>query len=231
MRYSEHTIIWILIWVILRNLFSPLQWRHSEHDGVLDHQPHGCLLNLLFRRRSKKISKLRVTGLFEGNTTVTGEFPTQRASNAENVSTWWRHHDYCLLIYIYILWRPACYHDVSIRQMPRDTYLRYIIATLCPSLRMTQKSCEPNNIIGFQLALRDTSQWTYHATWAISLTIHITIGVVVFYKDALFHCVYTGLNNRTISCNFCVFGLIAHNVLKICRTKRPNSSHTVATTM
>ena len=24
---------------------------------------------------------------------ITGEFPAQRASNAENVSIWWRHHD------------------------------------------------------------------------------------------------------------------------------------------
>ena len=24
---------------------------------------------------------------------VTGEFPAQRASNAENVSIWWRHHE------------------------------------------------------------------------------------------------------------------------------------------
>ena len=24
----------------------------------------------------------------------TGEFPTQMASNAENVSIWWRHHEY-----------------------------------------------------------------------------------------------------------------------------------------
>ena len=38
-----------------------------------------------------KKSKLRVTGLCEGNSPVTGEFPAQRASNAENVSTWWRH--------------------------------------------------------------------------------------------------------------------------------------------
>ena len=44
------------------------------------------------RRRSKKTSKLRVTGLCEGNSPVTGEFPAQRASNAENVSIWWRHH-------------------------------------------------------------------------------------------------------------------------------------------
>ena len=33
-----------------------LQWRHNECDGVSNHQPHDCLLNRLFRRRSKKIS-------------------------------------------------------------------------------------------------------------------------------------------------------------------------------
>ena len=44
-----------------------LQWRHNEHDSVSNHQPHGCLLNQLFRRRSKKTSKLRVTGLCVGN--------------------------------------------------------------------------------------------------------------------------------------------------------------------
>ena len=40
-----------------------LHWRHNDHDGVSNHQPHGCLLKHLFRRRSKKTSKLRVTGL------------------------------------------------------------------------------------------------------------------------------------------------------------------------
>ena len=45
------------------------------------------------RRRSKKTSKLRVTGLCAGNSPVTGEFPTQMASNAENVPIWWRLHD------------------------------------------------------------------------------------------------------------------------------------------
>ena len=44
-----------------------LQWRHNDHDSVSNHQPHGCLLNRLFRRRSKKTSKLRVTGLCVGN--------------------------------------------------------------------------------------------------------------------------------------------------------------------
>ena len=68
-----------------------LKWRHNERHGVSNHQPHDCLLNRLFRRRSKKKSKLR-TGLCAGNSPVTGEFHAQRASNAENDSTWWRHH-------------------------------------------------------------------------------------------------------------------------------------------
>ena len=70
-----------------------LQWRHNGRDGVSNHQPHDCLLNRLFRRRSKKTSKLRGTGLCAGNSPVTGEFPAQMASNAENVSIWWRNHD------------------------------------------------------------------------------------------------------------------------------------------
>ena len=49
------------------------------------------LLNRSLRRRSKKISKLRVTGLCEGNSPVIGEFHVHRASKAENVSIWWRH--------------------------------------------------------------------------------------------------------------------------------------------
>ena len=69
-----------------------LQWRHNKRDGVSNNQPHDCLLNRLFRRRSKKTSKLRVTGLCGGNSPVTGEFPAQRASNTENISIWWRHH-------------------------------------------------------------------------------------------------------------------------------------------
>ena len=70
-----------------------LQWRHNGHESVSNHQPYDCLINRLFRRRSKKTPKLRVTGLCAGNSPGTGELPAQMASNAENVSIWWRHHD------------------------------------------------------------------------------------------------------------------------------------------
>ena len=77
-------------YVIIGN-FS-LHWRHSGRDSVSNRQPHDCLLNRLYRRRSKKTSKLRVTGHCAGNSPGTGEFPVQMASNAENVSIWWRHY-------------------------------------------------------------------------------------------------------------------------------------------
>ena len=71
-----------------------LRWRYNGRDSVSNHQPHDCLLNRLFRRRSKKTSKLRVTGLCAGKSPGTGEFPAQMASSAENVSIWWRRHEW-----------------------------------------------------------------------------------------------------------------------------------------
>ena len=69
-----------------------LQWHHNERNCVSNHQPHECLINRLLRHRWKRILKFRVSGLCEGNSPATSEFPAQRASNAENVFIWWRHH-------------------------------------------------------------------------------------------------------------------------------------------
>ena len=83
---------WYVLILDIHIFYVPLQWRHNGHDGVSNHQPNHCLLNRLFGRRSKKTSKLHVTGLCVGNSPGTDECPTQRARNAENVSIWWRHH-------------------------------------------------------------------------------------------------------------------------------------------
>ena len=56
---------------IIYSISHALKWCHNERDGVSNHQPYDCLLNCLFRRRSKKTSKLRVSGLCEGNSPVT----------------------------------------------------------------------------------------------------------------------------------------------------------------
>ena len=82
-----------------------LQWRHNGRHCISNHQHHDCLLKRLFRRRSNKTSKLRVTGLRAGNSPVTGEFPVQMTNNAENVSIWWRQYGICFI------WHGFCYYD------------------------------------------------------------------------------------------------------------------------
>ena len=71
---------------------AALHWRHNEHYGVSNHQPHSCLLNRLFRQQIKENIKVPRHWPLCWEFTGTGEFPAQRASNAENVSIWWRHH-------------------------------------------------------------------------------------------------------------------------------------------
>ena len=64
---------------------------------------YSILLNRLFRRRSKKEPKLRVTGLCEGNSPVTGEFPykgpvTQKMFSFDGVvmiSGWLGQFNHC----------------------------------------------------------------------------------------------------------------------------------------
>ena len=53
------------------------QWRHYGRGGVLNHRRFDFLLKRLYRRRSKKTSKLRVR---------------TKARDVENLSIWWRHH-------------------------------------------------------------------------------------------------------------------------------------------
>ena len=84
---------------------------HNGYDGISNHQLHRCLLNRLFGCRSKKTSKLRVTGLCAGNSPGTGELSAQRASNAENGSFWWCHHDVSKLCHYWFGWwlAVACF--------------------------------------------------------------------------------------------------------------------------
>ena len=72
---------------VFHDYATSLQWCHNECDGVSNHRPLGRLLNRLFRRRSKKASKLPVT--------VIGihRWPV---SNAKNVSIWLHHTHRCV---------------------------------------------------------------------------------------------------------------------------------------
>ena len=89
-----------------------LQWRHNERDGAPIHQPHDSLLSRLFGRRSKKISKFRVTGLCERNSPVVGVWPAQGASNAETfpfddvimIHSWFMSHEHSSVVPDWARW-------------------------------------------------------------------------------------------------------------------------------
>ena len=81
------------ICLLLYTKLSTLQWRHNERRRVSNHQFLDCLLNRLFRRRSRKTPRRSVNGICEGNLPMTGEFLAHRARDAENISICWRHHD------------------------------------------------------------------------------------------------------------------------------------------
>ena len=62
--------LWRYLWILwIQMVIFSLQWHHDEHYGVSNHQCLHCLLNRLFRRKSKKTSQLKVTGLCMGPVT------------------------------------------------------------------------------------------------------------------------------------------------------------------
>ena len=85
---QTYIFLLIMTWLICVCVIKMAQWRHNERDGVSNRRILDRLLKRLLRLRAK----LRFTGLCEGNSPVTSGFPSQRASNAENVSIWWCHH-------------------------------------------------------------------------------------------------------------------------------------------
>ena len=111
---------------------------HRSHYGdVIMGSMASQITNLMmvyssvYSGRSKKTSKLHVTGLCARNSPVTGEFPAQMTSNAKYV--WWRHDGFCSF-HVYWYWWPSptqssfnmlkCVKKV-LSHIPRDWYYLY----------------------------------------------------------------------------------------------------------
>ena len=127
--HMQFALCYVLLWC---SVGFTLRWRHNGRDSVSNHQSYrACLLNRLFRRRWKKTSKLRVTGLCVGNSPVTGEFPAQMASNAENVSISWRHQDPYPPWLLPCHWWSSRVHSliISVSMSTRRIYL--VLTTEC----------------------------------------------------------------------------------------------------
>ena len=95
-------LLYIYFWKTMTWIQPSIGPCHVAHNDVIMGTIASQITSLTIvysNQRSKKTAKLRVTGLCAGNSPVTGEFPAQRASNAENVSIWWRHHDFLRMCY------------------------------------------------------------------------------------------------------------------------------------
>ena len=120
-------------------IFGPsLRWRHNERDSVSNHQPHGCLLNSLLSRRSKKTLKLRVTGLRVGNSPGPVNSPhkgpvSRKMFPFDDVIMFkrmWRHYDEVnIASRQHLLFRYNTYHKICIPSCPqifRPTIVYYL---------------------------------------------------------------------------------------------------------
>ena len=74
------------------HLFSTLQWRHNEHDGVSNHQPHDCLLNRLFKAQIKENIKASRHWPLYGEFTGDRWIPRTNGQLRGNISFWLRHN-------------------------------------------------------------------------------------------------------------------------------------------
>ena len=101
-------------------------------------------LMIVYPTRSKKTLKLHVTGLCAGNSPFTGEFPAQRASNAENISIWLRHHEWKISIYNFL----HCFaHTASItRNVACNSLIRATCATEVVTLITSGAASDDNSV-------------------------------------------------------------------------------------
>ena len=158
-------------WSNRRRIFISLQWRHNGHDSVSNHQPHDCLPNRLFRRRSKKTSKLRTTGICAGNSPETGEFPAQKASNAENVFIWWRHQ--C----------PAC--------RTYEIATRFWVVVICPIIKCL-------TVLEFSFILFDLCLFITIFNFILNYVLIVTFWIFTYHKIWILLIIYCFIWNYWI---------------------------------
>ena len=182
----------------------PLHWRPNGRNSVSNHQPHDCLFNRLFRRRSKEASKLRVTGLCAVNSPGTGEFRAQMASNAVNVSIWWRHHDgqrvVCLSFQVwpkrYLRHRCVVYNVVIYRiVIYRESMILHSCVDSLPVHRYRR--------IWFHRQIYCFVNWLFRQSWKKILPLQFTVVEGGLYQR--FHCTEGAVMKKDIWWNFMSF--------------------------
>ena len=121
--------------------------------------------------RSKKTSNLRVTGLRVGNSPETGEFPAQMASNAENVSIWWRHHAFWNSESRFRIWMSNSFQNYS--WWRNDMEMLFALLALCegnPPVTSGFPSQRASNVVlGVslnKLLNKQSGYWWFETPWS-----------------------------------------------------------------
>ena len=114
---DNHSIYWFFgdLGAILT-----LQWRHNECNGVSCHRRFVCLLKRLFRRRSIKVSKLHVTGLYEGISPETAANSPHKGSVTRKMLSFDDVIMKNAILNIVLLIGIIRSHDNALRWMTRD---------------------------------------------------------------------------------------------------------------
>ena len=73
----------------------PLQWRHNERDGMLDHRRLDCLLNCVFEAQIQGNIKAPCHWPVWGEFTVHRWIPRTKGQWRGFFSICWRHHEMC----------------------------------------------------------------------------------------------------------------------------------------
>ena len=84
-------MLYMLMWCYYNELspYDDITWTSCS----LKSPAIQLFIQQLMQIHIKETSKSMVLALCEGSSPVTGEFPSQRASDAEKASIWWRHHE------------------------------------------------------------------------------------------------------------------------------------------
>ena len=153
--------------VALRSAIHALLWRHNDHDGVSNHQPHGCFLNRLLGRGSKKTSKLRVTGLCAGNSSGSVNSPhkgpvTQKMFPFDDV----------IMAYGELILRVSPKYSIGIKDMFKLKTMQFSQSrTTLPTVQSVFKGC------------------TYHKTETVTKNLGPQFNIKIsFYQYRKFHC-------------------------------------------
>ena len=107
---------------------------------------------------------------FAGNSPVTGEFPAQMASYAENFSIWWRRHGFPVPIprkRTLNIWRPITFHDAL-----NSLYDYFAARNRCVRQRLVITS----HSLLWDVITYACPRYLLHHTLDSNIGIHVTFG-------------------------------------------------------